>query len=173
MKKNLVLTGMMGVGKSTIGEKLSKKLGLEFIDIDKVIEKVEKNTIKEIFKNKGEKYFRKIEKKITLEILKKDKLIIALGGGGFINDSIRKEVKNSSLSFWLDVNIKSLIPRLRNVKKRPLLNENNLEQTIYRIYLNRKKIYNQAHFRIKCNSMNKREIVNKIINLYENSRTKV
>ncbi len=169
MKKNLVLTGMMGVGKSTIGEKLSKKLDLEFVDIDKLIEKKEKNTIKDIFKLKGENYFRKIEKKITLEILKKDNLVIALGGGGFVNDLIRKEIKNSAVSFWLDVSIKSLLPRLKNAKKRPLLDDNNLEETVNRIYLDRKKIYNQAHYRIKCNTINKKEIVNKIISLYENS----
>ena len=71
MKKNLVLTGMMGVGKSTIGKKLAKKLRLKFIDIDKIIEKKENKTIKEIFEKKSENYFRKIEKKTTLEMLKK------------------------------------------------------------------------------------------------------
>ena len=89
MKKNLVLTGMMGVGKSTIGKKLAKRLKRKFVDIDKIIEIKEKNTIKEIFENKGEHYFRKIEKKITLEELKKNNLIIALGGGAFINTSVR------------------------------------------------------------------------------------
>ena len=71
MKKNLLLTGMMGVGKSTLGKKLAKKLKLKFIDIDQIIEKKEKKTIKEIFEEKGEGYFRKIEKKISLEELKK------------------------------------------------------------------------------------------------------
>ena len=77
MKKNLVLTGMMGVGKSTIGKKLAEKLKLKFVDIDKIIEIKEKSTIKEIFENKGEHYFRKIEKEITLEKLKKSNLVIA------------------------------------------------------------------------------------------------
>ena len=90
MKKNLVLTGMMGVGKSTIGKKLAKRLKLKFVDIDQIIEKKEKNTIKEIFKNKSESYFRKIEQKITFKQLKKKNLVIALGGGAFINNSIRK-----------------------------------------------------------------------------------
>ena len=169
MKKNLVLTGMMGVGKSTIGKRLSRKLKRKFIDVDKIIELEEKNTIKEIFEKKGESYFRKIEKKITLQVLKKDNLVIALGGGAFLNASIRKEIKNTCLSFWLDLNIPSLILRLKNVKKRPLLDENNLAKSINEIYSKRKKIYNESNFRIKCNSTNKDEIVYKIIKLYENS----
>ena len=170
MKKNLVLTGMMGVGKSTIGRKLAKRLNLKFKDIDLIIEKKEKRTISEIFKDKSEDYFRKIEKKTTLNILKKAGLVISLGGGGFINSSIKKEVLNSSISFWLDLNVKSLVPRLRNIKKRPLLNQENLEENINKIYLNRKKIYNEANFRIICNSKNISEIVEKIVRLYENSK---
>ena len=164
---------MMGVGKSTIGKKLAKKLKRKFIDIDKIIEIKEKKTIKEIFENKGEHYFRKIEKKITLEELKKNNLIIALGGGAFINESIRREVKSSCLSFWLDLKVKSLLIRLKNVKKRPLLDQEKLERSINKIYSERKKIYNESHFRIKCNSMDKDEIVYKIIELYESSRNKI
>ena len=170
MKKNLVLTGMMGVGKTTIGRNIAKKLGLKFIDIDEVIETREKSTIKDIFKLKGEQYFRKIEKKITFEFLKKRNLVIALGGGAFINRSIRKEAKNSTISFWLDVNTKFLLQRLKKIRKRPLLNRNNLEETVNKIYSERKKIYNESNFRIKCDEMNKEIIANKIIKLYESSR---
>ena len=173
MKKNLVLTGMMGVGKSTIGKKLAKKLKRKFVDIDKIIEIKEKNTIKEIFENKGENYFRKIEKKITLEELKKNNLVMALGGGAFINTSIRRKIKSSCLSFWLDLTVESLLTRLKNVKKRPLLDQDKLEQSINKIYSERKKIYNESNFRIKCNSMDKDEIVYKIIELYESSRNKI
>lgn len=172
MKKNLVLTGMMGVGKSTIGKKLAKSLKLKFVDVDKIIEKKEKTTIKEIFKSKGESYFRKIEKKITLEELKKDNLVIALGGGAFINSTVRKEVKNSAISFWLDLSLRSILLRLKDVKKRPLLDEDNLEKTINKIYYERKKIYNESNYKIKCNSMTLEKIVNKIIKLYESSRNK-
>jgi len=164
---------MMGVGKSTIGKKLAEKLKRKFVDIDKIIEIKEKNTIKEIFENKGENYFRKIEKKITLEELKKNNLIIALGGGAFINTSIRKEIKNSCLSFWLDLDIASLLLRLKNVKKRPLLDTSKLKESINEIYSKRKKIYNESNFRIKCNSMDKDEIIYKIIELYENSGNKI
>ena len=173
MKKNLVLTGMMGVGKSTVGGKLAKKLKLKFVDIDQIIESKEKATINEIFKNKGENYFRKIEKKITLEELKKINLVVALGGGAFINKTIRKKVKDSSVSFWLDINLKSLLPRLKSFKKRPLLNEDNLEKKMNKIYSERKKIYNESDFKIKCDSMKIDEIVNTIIKLYENSGNKI
>ena len=162
---------MMGVGKSTIGKILAKKLKLKFIDIDKLIEKKENSTIREIFKNKGENYFRKVEKQITLEELKKRNLVIALGGGAFINHSIRKEIKNSAISFWLDLNIKSIISRLKNVKKRPLLDENNLEDSINRIYSERKKFYNESDYKIKNNNSDINNIVNKVIKLYENSES--
>ena len=100
---------MMGVGKSTVGKMLAKKLKVNFFDIDKIIEKKEKSSIKEIFDSKGEDYFRKIEKKITLQELKKINSVIALGGGAFIDRTIRDEVRNSSISFWLDLNLKSLL----------------------------------------------------------------
>ena len=163
----------MGVGKSTVGKKLAKKLKLKFIDIDQIIEKKEKRTIKEIFEDKGEGYFRKIEKKISLEELKKSNSVIALGGGAFINSSIRKEAKNLSISFWLDLDLKSLLTRLKNVKKRPLLNQDNLEESVNKIYSERKKIYSKSDFKIKCSLTNSDEIVDKIIKLYENSNNKI
>jgi shikimate kinase len=164
---------MMGVGKSTVGKKLAKKLKLKFIDIDKIIEKKEKRTIKEIFEDKGEGYFRKIEKKISLEELKKSNSVIALGGGAFMDSSIRKEAENLSISFWLDLSLESLLIRLKNVKKRPLLNQDHLEESVNKIYSERKKIYNKSDFKIKCNLMNAGQIVSKIIKLYESSENKI
>ena len=90
MKKSLVLTGMMGAGKSTIGRLLAKRLKVRFIDIDKIIEKSEKKSIKRIFDEDGEKYFREIEEKITLKIIKNKIAVIALGGGAFMNNQIRE-----------------------------------------------------------------------------------
>ena len=92
MNKNLVLTGMMGVGKSTIGRLVAKRLKVKFIDIDKVIERKERKSIKRIFEDRGEEYFRVLEKKITLKILKNKKAVIALGGGAFMNNQIREKI---------------------------------------------------------------------------------
>ena len=169
MGKNLILTGMMGVGKSTIGKILAKKLSYNFIDIDKLIEAKEGSSINSIFKNKSESYFRKIENDITLGELKKDNSVISLGGGAFLNNAIRKSAKKMSLCFWLDVPLDKLIKRLNNSKQRPLLFKKNINQTIKKIYFERKKIYNEANYRIRCNSLKSEEIANKILNLYEKS----
>ena len=169
LNKNLILTGMMGVGKSTIGKNLANKLKYNFIDIDKLIETIEKTSINLIFKNKGENYFRKIENKITLEKLKKNNSVISLGGGAFLNKVIRENAKKTSISFWLDINTDLLVKRLNKTQKRPLLYKKNISDTIKKIYLERKKIYNEADHRIKCNFLTSEEIVNKIFKLYEKS----
>ena len=169
MKKNLVLTGMMGVGKSTVGKNLAQKLSYNFVDIDRTIESREGSTINLIFKNKSESYFRKLENEISLEKLKKKNTVISLGGGAFLNKSIRREIKNTSVSFWLDVDVSELIKRLKKTKKRPLLYNKNLIVTVNKIYLERKKTYSEADFRIKCNFLGPDKIVDKILKLYEKS----
>ena len=157
MGKNLTLTGMMGVGKSTIGKNLAKKLKYNFIDVDKIIEAKEGLSINLIFKNKSESYFRKIENEITLSELKKDNSVISLGGGAFLNKTIRKNTKKYSTSFWIDVPIYELIKRLEKSRQRPLLYKKNIAETVKKIYFDRKKIYNEADYRIKCNSLKSNE----------------
>ena len=137
-----------------------------------IIEKNEKSTIREIFKKKGENYFRIIEKKKTLDLLKKSDLVIALGGGSFVNTTIRKIVKKTAMSFWLDLKLSVLLTRLKNVKKRPLLTHNNLEKTVNKIYSERKKFYSESDFRINCDLLDTNQIINRIIKLYENTGNK-
>ena len=161
---------MMGVGKSTVGKNLAQKLSYNFVDIDRTIESREGSTINLIFKNKSESYFRKLENEISLEKLKKKNTVISLGGGAFLNKSIRREIKNTSVSFWLDVDVSELIKRLKKTKKRPLLYNKNLNVTVNKIYLERKKTYSEADFRIKCNFLGPDKIVDKILKLYEKSR---
>ena len=102
MKKNLVLLGMMGVGKTTLGKIVAKKQGLAFIDTDKSIEKKKLMKISEIFKKKGETFFRLEEEKEILSLVQKKECVLALGGGAFINKKIRDAVLKKTISIWLD-----------------------------------------------------------------------
>jgi shikimate kinase len=164
--KNLVFLGMMGSGKSSIGNLVSKKLGFPFIDIDGMIIKSAGMSISEIFEKKGENYFRNLEEKITLKCLKKIKNVISLGGGGVINTKIRKKVLTCHFSFWLNWDDSILIRRIKGSKKRPLVFKSN-DQEIRAIIKHRSRIYSNAQFKINCNKLTKTEIVKKIIKIYE------
>ena len=164
--KNLVFLGMMGSGKSSIGNLVSKKLGLPFIDIDNLIVISAGMSVSEIFEKKGEDYFRNLEEKITLKSLKKIKNVVSLGGGGFINDKIRNTILANHFSFWLNCNESTLIKRIKDNKKRPLAYKST-EQEIRSIIKSRSKIYSNAQFKINCNKLTKTEIVKKIIKIYE------
>ena len=166
MKKNLVLIGMMGSGKSTISRLLSNITKQNLIDTDKLIEEETKLKINEIFQKKGENYFRRIEEKIVLSSLKFSNNIIAVGGGAFLNDKIREKIKNNCISVWLECSEQTLIPRIKNSKKRPkayLLNRKDLIKLIN----NRSKIYSKADYKINCDTLTKKEIMNKILKIYE------
>jgi len=167
LKKNLVLIGMMGVGKSTIGKLLSRKLNIQFEDIDKIIERKLSLSIKQIFETKGEKFFREIEEKVSIELLQKKRIIIALGGGAFLNNLIRKNLKKFSISIWLDLNSKYIFQRIKKNKRRPLLNQAKSEKDVEEIYKKRKAIYSLADFRINCNLKAKYAIVKEITKIYE------
>ena len=120
-KGNIVFLGMMGSGKTSIGKLVSKKLGLDFFDTDQQIEKNLDMTISKIFAQRGEKFFREFEEKTTMEILKKKNIVIALGGGTFLNKKIRREILINHLSFWLNCDDKILINRIKNSSKRPIV----------------------------------------------------
>ena len=167
MKKNLVLTGMMGVGKSTIGKLLSKKLNIQFEDIDEIIERKLSLSIKEIFETKGEKFFREIEEKVSIELLQRKGIIIALGGGAFLNNLIRKNLKKFSISIWLNLSPKYIFQRIKKNKRRPLLNNAKSEKDVEEIYKKRKAIYSLADFRINCDLKAKYAIVKEITKIYE------
>ena len=169
MKKNLALTGMMGVGKSTIGKLLSKKLLMRFADIDLIIENKLKMRIQKIFEKRGEAFFREIEEEISLQEIKKKNVIVSLGGGAFINPKIKKVVLSNSKSFWLDLDLKLLERRLITSKKRPLLKDKNLKKILEKIYNERKSSYGTANYRIDCNKLDKNLITNEVIKIYENN----
>ena len=166
IKKNLVLLGMMGVGKSKVGAYVAKKLKINFFDIDKIIEKRNGMKISEIFKIKGENYFRKEEELITIKYLDKKRSLISLGGGAFINDKIRKKILSNCVSVWLNVNLQTLFKRLKSVNKRPLINKYS-QNTIEKIFAERKEIYALADHEINCDNLNLSHVSNKVIRLYE------
>jgi len=158
----------MGSGKSSIGKILSKKLEFEFIDTDYKIEEIEKKTISEIFKKKGEIYFRNIEEIISLKFLKLNNKVIALGGGGYINPTIRRFALKKCISIWLDWKNETLINRIKNSKKRPLaIKLSNLE--LQKLINKRSTMYNLSDYKINCDKLDKKQIIEKIINLYESS----
>jgi len=166
LNKNLVFLGMMGSGKSSIGAMVSKKLNIPFIDIDNLIEEHAGMTISEIFEVNGEDYFRNLEEKITIRSLKYKNIVVSLGGGGFMNDKVRKNVLTNHFSFWLNWDDLVLIKRIKGSKKRPLASKST-EQEIRTIINKRKKIYSKADFKINCNKLTKSEIVKTIIKTYE------
>ena len=166
LKKNLVFLGMLGSGKSSIGYLVSKKLHFVFIDIDNLIEEESGLSISEIFKIKGEGYFRNLEEKITLKNLKGVNKVISLGGGGFINDKIRKKILIGHFSFWLDWDESVLLERIKDSKKRPLAFQAT-NHDIKKLIKERTRIYSKAQFKINCNKHSKTEIVKKIIKIYE------
>jgi len=165
-KKNLVFLGMMGSGKSSIGSLIAKKLQLNFIDIDNVIENELGLSIKKIFETKGENYFRKFEEQTTLKKLKLSSTVISLGGGAFSNKEIRKEVIKNHISFWLNWSDDILLNRIKNSKKRPLA-FNSSENEIIDLIKKRSNIYSKALYKIECDNLTKNEIVKEILKIYE------
>ena len=165
LNKNLILIGQMAAGKSSIGRLLAKRLNLKFFDTDFIIEKKTKMKIAQIFEKKGEAKFRDLERKITLNLLNKEQCVISVGGGAYINKTIRKVANNKCNTIWLNWNSKTIIDRINKKKnKRPVassLGDNELKNLL----INRSKFYSKAKYKINCENMEKTEIINKIIEM--------
>jgi shikimate kinase len=166
-KINITLCGMMGSGKSAIGKILANKLNYNFIDVDKMIEIDAGKTIKKIFEEDGEQYFRDLEEKKTINILELKETIVSLGGGAIINKNIRGSIKKNSYNIYLNVNIDILTKRLQNSKTRPLIYKKNLKKELINLISIREKFYRKADLIVK-NEKNIIEttenIIKKIIN---------
>ena len=166
-KINITLCGMMGSGKSAIGKILANKLNYNFIDVDKMIEIDAGKTIKKIFEEDGEQYFRDLEEKKTINILELKETIVSLGGGAIINKNIRGSIKKNSYNIYLNVNIDILTKRLQNSKTRPLIFKKNLKKELINLIGIREKFYRKADLIVK-NEKNIIEttenIIKKIIN---------
>ena len=120
--------------------------------------------ISEIFKRKGEEFFRLEEEKEVLKSLKESNSVIALGGGAFINKTIRNNVLKNAISIWLDADLKDLNKRIKWSNKRPLLSKENNQKKIDKLYDKRKNIYKLANHRINCDKLSKENITKKIYN---------
>ena len=165
LNKNIVLLGMMGSGKSTIGYLLSKNINFNFLDIDKHIEKETNLKINDIFQKKGEEYFRNLEEKITLKLLKGKRKVISLGGGAFLNKNIRNEVLKNNISFWLSWKSSTIIKRISKSKKRPIA-YNSDKDHLKKLINERSNIYAEAQFKINCETLSKNMIIKNILKLY-------
>ena len=148
-KINITLCGMMGSGKSAIGKILANKLNYNFIDVDKMIEIDAGKTIKKIFEEDGEQYFRDLEEKKTINILELKETIVSLGGGAIINKNIRGSIKKNSYNIYLNVNIDILTKRLQNSKTRPLIYKKNLKKELINLIGIREKFYRKADLIVK------------------------
>ncbi|WP_053956573.1 shikimate kinase [Inediibacterium massiliense] len=162
-KKNMVLIGMPGCGKSTIGRILSKKINKEFIDIDEYIEKIEKKTIQEIFLN-GEMFFREIEKKAVKEMSQKKDMVISTGGGVVKFHENIDHLKENGVVFFIDRPIDHIIEDI-NTNTRPLLKEG--KEKIYQLYEERYSLYiKYCDYQVK-NDNTLEGVIEKILVLWE------
>ncbi|MBE7713438.1 MAG: shikimate kinase [Cyanobacteria bacterium SIG26] len=161
--KSIVLTGMMGCGKSTIGKILAEKLNTQILEIDNLIESQEKTTISEIFKTKGEKYFRQLEEKIILKKCNPENQIISLGGGAFENEKTRTYLLNNFVVIYLKTSPETIFNRVKNDTSRPLLCGNMNIENIKEILTNREQNYQTATYTIITDDKNPQDIINEII----------
>ena len=161
----------MGSGKSTIGKSLSERLNMEFKDTDSIIENKLSLSIKKIFETKGEEFFRKIEMEESIKLIEKKGFVISLGGGAFINDTVRKKIKESCFSVWLQLDTNELFKRTKNKQKRPLLDKGQSKEKLDKLYEDRKEIYSLADYKIDCGRKNTSEIVEQIKKIYENTKS--
>ena len=168
-KENIVFLGMMGSGKTTIGKLVSKKLNLNFFDTDKTIEDELNMKISKIFREKGENFFREFEEKITLNILKKKNIVIAIGGGAFLNKNVREKILANHISIWLKWKDEILLTRIKKSFKRPLA-LNSSKKELLNMIKKRSAIYSKALYNIDCNNLTKDQLVDEIVNIYETNK---
>ena len=145
-KKTIVLVGIMGAGKSTVGKILADRLGMRFIDADQEIERAAGCTITDFFEKYGEVEFRKGEERVISRILAGEPCVLATGGGAFMSEATRLLIKKMATSVWLRVSFEVLAKRLEKRSDRPLLQTTDPQQTLKALIKKRYPIYNDADF---------------------------
>jgi len=148
MEKSIAIIGHMGSGKTLIGKLIAKELNYKFIDSDKIIEKNTQKSIKNIFHNKGEAEFRKIEENTIINIGNERKIVLSLGGGAILSSQTRKLLKTHFITVFLDTDFEILQQRLKKSYKRPLLINENILQKIKKLDNIRRKYYLLAEIKI-------------------------
>ena len=172
LKKPIVLLGLMGVGKSTVGYRLAKKLGLSFYDTDQLIQDEVGCSIDEIFKYAGEDFFRQKEKEIVVQIVNKDPCIISLGGGAFIDDESRKAIKESAISVWLKADFDVVYDRVARRNTRPTLEQGNKVEILKDLINERYPIYAEADICVDSGNGSHMLVVDAIINAIKSDKFK-
>lgn len=142
--KPLVLVGMMGAGKTTVGRRIAARLGRQFIDSDEEIERAAQMTIPEIFAQRGEDEFRAGEMRVIARLLKEKDIVLATGGGAFVNAETRALVKADAISVWLKADADVLFERVSRRSNRPLLKTENPRATLEKLIADRYPIYAEA-----------------------------
>lgn len=166
--KNIVLVGMMGAGKTTVGEFLSAKLNRELKDIDRVIEQEQKKSIIEIFTNDGEEVFRKLESETIEKFSNMSDLIISTGGGALEKANNLSNLQKNGIIIYLKADIEELFKRVKNETQRPLLKEQDPLEVIKKLIKKREKFYLMADITIITDNKSPEEITEEIIKATKN-----
>ncbi len=168
--RTIVLVGLMGVGKTSIGKRLAKQLGMFFIDIDEAIEEEIGHSISWIFQNVGESDFRKIEKTTISKILEGSPCVVATGGGAFINEETKKIIKEKSLSVWLKADLDILVERVSRRDTRPLLETGDKREIMEKLMNEREPIYKEADITIESGLEVHQDVVDNIIKVLNDKK---
>ncbi|HEX2255645.1 MAG TPA: shikimate kinase [Afifellaceae bacterium] len=143
-RRNIVLVGMMGAGKTSVGRRLASELGLDFVDADKEIESAANMTVSEIFAIYGEEHFRDGERRVIARLLADGRKVVATGGGAFMSAETRERIAESGISLWLRAELPVLLDRVRRRGKRPLLHHPDPERVMRDLLARREPVYAQA-----------------------------
>jgi shikimate kinase len=161
--RSIVLVGMMGAGKSSIGRRLAKKLDLPFVDADAEIELAAGMPITDIFEHHGEEYFRSGEARVIARLLEQGRRVLATGGGAFMNPATRDLISAKGISVWLKAEPDVLLRRIRRRSDRPLLRTPDPEATLKRLIEERYPVYTEADVTIHSRDVPHEIIVDEII----------
>lgn len=147
--RSIVLIGLMGAGKTAVGRRLAKRLDLPFLDADNEIEKAAGESIKEIFAEHGEAYFRKGEQKVIARLLESGPQVLATGGGAYMNPETRDAIKALGVSIWLKANLRVLMKRVQRRDHRPLLATGDPEAVMKKLMAERDPVYAGADITVE------------------------